>query len=93
LRHITGASDLNDARKKLSDYNLRGIANHVKCPTLIVHGEKDFITDVEGARRVYAELQGPKDLRVIRDGEHMAANFYPEVRPLIWDWLSNELQK
>lgn len=42
-----------------------------KKPILIIHGEKDKIIPVENARKLYFYANNPKDLRIIKQGDHM----------------------
>jgi dienelactone hydrolase len=53
VRWIIGARDLADARRKLRDYTVEGVARRIECPMLIGYGPTDRIMDPEGAHRLY----------------------------------------
>lgn len=53
VRWIIGARDLADARRKLKDYTLEGVAHKIECPMLIGYGPTDRIMDPQGAFRLY----------------------------------------
>ena len=53
VRWIIGARDLADARRRLRDYTVVGVAQKIECPMLIGYGPKDRIMDPEGAFRLY----------------------------------------
>ena len=54
------SKDDAQAREKLTNFNLKGIAQKITCPTLISHGVGDVVMDVDGAQRLYEEI-GSKD--------------------------------
>ena len=53
VRWIIGARDLADARRRLEEYSIEGIAQKIECPMLIGYGPKDRIMDPQGAFRLY----------------------------------------
>ena len=53
VRWIIGAKDLADARRKLVDYTMEGVASKIECPMLIGYGPTDRIMDPQGAFRLY----------------------------------------
>jgi dienelactone hydrolase len=53
LRWIIGARDLADARKKIAEYTMEGIADRIECPMLIGYSKDDRIMDPAGALRLY----------------------------------------
>jgi dipeptidyl aminopeptidase/acylaminoacyl peptidase len=63
VRWIIGARDLADARRKLRDYTMEGVAGKIECPMLIGYGPTDRIMDPEGAYRLYqAATNAPKTM-------------------------------
>ncbi len=46
------------------------IIDQVKVPLLIIHGEKDEITDVDQGRKVFDKANQPKILQIIKGGTH-----------------------
>jgi len=53
MRWIIGARDLADARRRMRDYTMQGVAQRIECPMLIGYGPTDRIMDPEGAYRLY----------------------------------------
>ena len=53
VRWIIGANDLADARRKLVDYTMEGVASKIECPMLIGYGPTDRIMDPQGAFRLH----------------------------------------
>lgn len=45
-----------DLMEALAPYNLRGVAQKITCPTLLLHGEADQITPLIEAKETFAEL-------------------------------------
>ena len=63
VRWIIGARDLADARKKLREYTLEGVAGKIECPLLIGYGGDDRIMDPQGAYRLYqAAVNSKRDM-------------------------------
>jgi dipeptidyl aminopeptidase/acylaminoacyl peptidase len=96
IQWILGVSNDADARKKLKDFNLNGIAHRIACPTLISHGVGDAIMNVEGAKRLYSEI-GSKD-KVLKlwegkDGGAVHCNYdnWAVSIPFMFDWLVERL--
>ncbi len=62
---------------KASDINPEKSAHHLgNRPVFVIHGADDMLTDPRSARRIYAALQGPKELWMVPNCEHARA---PEV--------------
>jgi alpha-beta hydrolase superfamily lysophospholipase len=96
LTWIVGAADDAEARRRLSEFNVRGVAEQITCPTLVTHGEADTIMDVESARAFY-EAVGAED-KAIRiwpadgfGGDHCNYDAWAECLPYMFDWLLTKL--
>ena len=83
---------LEDARKRAEDFTLRGVAEKIACPLLIVHGDRDKTAPLAGARE-YHETAGSadKELCVIPGGNHVCDNMPYLYRPLVADWTAEKL--
>ena len=94
LLHVMGVDSMKEARDKLKNYNLRGIAENIKCPTYILHGEEDKQANVDHAYRVYNALTCEKVLNVVtqdRTGAaHCQSDNLTQAYPL-FDWLQEKL--
>lgn len=53
VRWIIGARDLADARRKIRDYTMDGVAQKIECPMLIGYGKTDRIMNPQGAVQLY----------------------------------------
>ncbi|MDH5637309.1 MAG: alpha/beta fold hydrolase, partial [Nitrospinota bacterium] len=76
-------------------YNLRGVADKIKCPTLVVMSMEDHLLPPEAQRKLYDQLASPKTLMTF-DGTMMAAGHcqmgaIAEQNRRILDWLDETL--
>ena len=54
-----------EARKKLNRFNLRGVAEKIKVPTYIIHGEDDRQNVVKHAYDLYNDLTCERVLKIV----------------------------
>jgi pimeloyl-ACP methyl ester carboxylesterase len=72
--------------------NFVEILSRVRCPVLIVHGEKDKLIGVDHAREIIRHVQGDKELKIVLNGDHMCTHALESiVGPYIFDWLARTL--
>ncbi|MCW1296959.1 MAG: lysophospholipase [Candidatus Parvarchaeota archaeon] len=45
-------------------------AEKIKCPTLILHGDRDTTVDIKNSRELFRKINGIKSLRIIKGAEH-----------------------
>jgi dienelactone hydrolase len=96
IQWILGVQSDADAREKLKDFNLRGIAEKITCPTLISHGVGDVVMNVSGAQRVHDEISSKEKVLKLWSGAEGGAvhcnydNWTISV-PLMFDWLKARL--
>ena len=93
---IVGADNDADARAALKDFNLRGVAENITCPTLITHGDADTIMDLAGAERLIEAIGAEeKHLQIYRSSEgggvHCNYDNWTECVPFMFDWLVERL--
>lgn len=50
--------------------DLSAALRKIKCPTLVLHGEKDELVPLEEGKEVYDALQAPKKLAIIKGADH-----------------------
>ena len=95
MHWLVGANSENEARQKLAKFNLHKVVDKITCPTLIIHSEDDFFVPVSHAHRVFEEISGPKELKVIKSGEpgsvHCQYDLFPQILPYIFDWIKDRL--
>lgn len=63
-----GVESMDEARRILRDFNLRGVASRIECPLLILHGEEDRHIPLSHAERTYEDARGPKELHIFPAG-------------------------
>jgi dipeptidyl aminopeptidase/acylaminoacyl peptidase len=94
LQHIVGADNMQDAREKLKDFNLREVAEKISCPTYILHGENDRNVAVSHAYRLYNDLTCPREIKIVPSGKpgsaHCQLDNMTEIHSL-FDWLQSQL--
>ena len=93
---ILGVDTYEAALKKLEHFRLDGVAQKIRCPTLITHGENDKLVPLSTAHALY-EACGAKDktLRVftIEEGgsQHCQRDYLTLAVSEMWNWLEDKL--
>jgi len=88
----TGTKNMKELDAWTDRIDFRGIVSKVKCPMLIVHGEKDELVNLVHAREIANLIKGKKELRIVPNGDHMCTHaLESDVGPYIFDWLAREL--
>jgi dipeptidyl aminopeptidase/acylaminoacyl peptidase len=93
---VFGANTPLELVQKVSQYSMHDIAHKIKCPTLILAGEKDHSFSGQ-AKKLYDLLKCPKKYILFTSEEggedhcHVAALSLANQR--IFDWLDNIFQK
>ena len=81
---------------KAKEFSLAGVAEKIRCPVLITHGENDRVVPVQAARDLYAALKAPKTLKIFTPEEGGAEHCQVDDRPLgigfIADWLAASMR-
>jgi dienelactone hydrolase len=93
---ILGLSDSDEALERAKQFSLAGVAERIKCPVLITHGQNDRVVPVQAAHDLYAALRTPKKtLRIFTPEEGGAEHCQVDDRPLgiaaIADWIAATL--
>jgi dipeptidyl aminopeptidase/acylaminoacyl peptidase len=95
-RLLGGVSD-DEARRRLKDFTIAGIAKNITCPTLITHGGSDTLMSVNGAKRLFEELGArDKTLRIYDEKDpagriHCSHDYWAHNVPYMLDWLEERL--
>ena len=96
IKWVLGVSSLDDALEKLRDWRLAGVAEKVKCPYLLTHGERDAQIPLEDAQALFNAI-GATDktmkLFTVEEGgyEHCQGDNVTLGITYIADWLSDKL--
>ncbi len=86
-----GARTDAETREKLAKFNLAGIAEEIKCPVLIIHGEDDYVTSPEGARKLHAAINRKDKILKWYKAGHGVSAFRAEATAYAFDWFSEKL--
>ncbi len=87
---VTGMSE-KEFMKSSEKMTLSGVIKKIKCPVLIIHGEKDNTVPVIQAQKIYDELECEKQIHIIPDAGHTFIGKMDEVAKLAIDWLKEKL--
>ena len=79
------------ARKVAATLSLAGVASRITCPLFIVTGKLDRVVPWQDAERLAREAQGPVELLIIEDGNHVANNRVYKYRTQSADWMARQL--
>lgn len=96
-QRLLGGVNHDEARRRLKDFTMAGIAQHITCPTLVSHGAKDTLMSVAGAKRLFAEIGATdKQLRIYDDNDpggriHCSHDYWAHNVPFMIDWLQARL--
>lgn len=94
---VFGGKTIEDTLKIVNQMTLKGVADKITCPLLIVHGENDRQVPLWHAQRTYEEaVNSPgRELKICRlaDGgaEHCGADNGPLVVDYMTDWVAEKL--
>lgn len=96
--HVMGAKSLEEVREKARPWRLDGVAQAIRCPLLVMHGENDAQVPIDHARRLYDVAGSPqKELKIFTEEEGGAAHCQNDNRLLahayIADWLEDTLMR
>jgi dipeptidyl aminopeptidase/acylaminoacyl peptidase len=94
--HVLGARTLEEVTEKWKPWRLEGIAQRIRCPMLILHGERDAQVPKEQAYALYeASGSAKKELKLFTEEEGGSAHCQNDNRLLahayIADWLEDVL--
>jgi len=94
--HVMGVETLEAVTQALARWTLEGVASQIRCPLLILHGERDSQIPLEDAQRLHdAASSQQKVLRIFTSEEGGSAHCQNDNRVLaheeIGDWLMDVL--
>src|SRR5436309_4754133 len=89
LTFITGKANPKEAETFLSQFNLKGHAQRITVPTLVIHGGLDRLTPLYNAEKLIADLKGEHvETMILMDSGHCCHDKSHIVRPAIGDFLA-----
>ncbi|WP_240421311.1 alpha/beta hydrolase family protein [Paenibacillus periandrae] len=94
IQHVIGVETMPEAREKLNNFTLDGVAEKITCPTYVIHGENDRNVPISHAYRVYNAMKCPRVLKVVpassTGSAHCQLDNITETFSL-FDWLKQQL--
>jgi dipeptidyl aminopeptidase/acylaminoacyl peptidase len=97
IRWVVGAASVEEMLKRLEPFHLRGVAERIECPFLLLHGEEDAQVSLADARACF-DAVGSKDktLRIFTAEEggsqHCQNDRLGVAVPFMHDWLAEKLE-
>jgi 2,6-dihydroxypseudooxynicotine hydrolase len=88
--HHSGATGEDDARERAAKLSLAGVAEKVRQPCLVVTGKLDRIVSWEQTKRIADEAPNSEWV-LYDDGTHVCNNIPFKYRPLVADWMRDQL--
>jgi 2,6-dihydroxypseudooxynicotine hydrolase len=86
----TKSKDEAEAKAKADSLNLEGVLHQVTQPLLVIHGARDRLFPPAQAERIAREAPNAT-LVMYPDGNHVCNNIAYKYRPLMADWLKEQL--
>jgi pimeloyl-ACP methyl ester carboxylesterase len=91
--HVFGGESIEDVTRILQQWRLEGVAERIRCPILVMHGEQDSQIPVEDAYQVYRACGSPqKELKVFTEQEGGAAHCQNDNRLLAHAYIADYLE-
>jgi dipeptidyl aminopeptidase/acylaminoacyl peptidase len=90
LQHHTGASSPEEAREKANELSLEGVAERIEQPCLVITGRHDRLIPWEDTKRIADEARDATWV-LYDDGNHVCNNIPYKYRPLVGDWMAEQL--
>jgi 2,6-dihydroxypseudooxynicotine hydrolase len=88
--HHSGADNEEDGRARASQLDLDSVAQRISQPMLVVFGKLDRLIPWQHAEQLAAAAPNA-ELVMYPDGNHVCNNIPYKYRPLVSDWLKEQL--
>ncbi len=88
--HHAGARDEAEGRRRAAELTLRGLLHRVRQPALVVFGKQDRLIPWTQAEQTASELPNGQ-LVMYPEGNHVCNNIPYKYRPLVADWIREQL--
>ena len=90
LQHHTGAASEEEAHERALEIDLDGVAERIEQPCLVVTGRHDRLIPWEDTKRIADEAPNATWV-LFDDGNHVCNNIPYKYRPLVGDWMAEQL--
>lgn len=94
LQWLSGSKDDAEAREKLGNFTLDGVAEKIDVPVYVMHGTKDIIMDIEGAKKFVDALTVEDVTFDIYDGAgslHCNYDYLSVAASRLTDWMAERI--
>jgi dienelactone hydrolase len=94
LQWLTGSGSDAEARAKLAAFTLDGVADKLSIPVYVMHGTRDIIMDIKGARQFVAALTADDVTVDIYDGAgslHCGYDYAAVAVARLTDWFADRI--
>lgn len=94
LQWLSGSADDAEARKKLAEFTLDGIADKIDVPVYVMHGTDDIIMDIQGAYRFVEALTVDDVTFDVYDGAgslHCNYDYFTVATSRLSDWMAHHI--
>jgi pimeloyl-ACP methyl ester carboxylesterase len=89
--HYSGSRDDEQGRERALALDLAGVAERISQPLLVITGRLDRLIPWESTRRVADEAPNARFV-LYEEGGHVCNNVAYRYRPLLADWLAEQLR-
>jgi pimeloyl-ACP methyl ester carboxylesterase len=90
FQHHSGAATPEEAREKAFELTLEGVAEQIDQPLLVVTGKLDRLVGWEESKKI-ADSAPNSTWVLYEEGNHVCNNIPYKYRPLVADWLREQL--
>ena len=87
--HLATQEEAREHSRSLTLKN--GIAQQITCPLFLVTGKLDRLIPWQDTQRMADEAQGPTEVLIVEDGNHIANNRPYRYRHRSADWMAQQL--
>jgi len=96
IQWVLGVDGIEAALARLEGFRLEGVAQRIRCPFLLLHGEEDEQVPLEDARALFEAVGSPdKTMRVFGAAEggaqHCQHDYLSIASTAFADWLAEKL--
>ena len=94
LQWLSGAKDDAEARAKLAEFTLEGVAEKIDVPVYVMHGTDDIVMDIKGAHRFVAALTNADVTFDVYDGAgslHCSYDYLSVAAARLADWFDHRI--
>ncbi|MAX80035.1 MAG: hypothetical protein CL843_07655 [Crocinitomicaceae bacterium] len=95
VMHIVDAQNMTEAREKLKNFALDGVAEKISMPTYILHGEDDHQNFVDNAYKMYDALTCEKTMEIVpkesSGSAHCQVDDFTKTYNM-FDWIAKNMK-